>query len=152
MRVYGFLFWLDVCFWMMAVAFLCRMCEWINICVSSNVCPCWWLVLVYKCYFAAVLSIFINVYCVFLCHGWDYRSKSVCYSWVSAIVFAQCLGLSLFVDKRMLWDKWFSTCQSQQKDKRWEKKEVRDEEWNMMEAFRGFIWGAWVWNGRQSKA
>ena len=61
--------------------------------------------------------------------GRDHRSKSVCCSWGLALVFSQCLGLSLFVDKRMLWDKWFSTCPSKQKDERWEKKQVRDGEW-----------------------
>lgn len=39
---------------------------------------------------------------------------------------AGALALGLFVDKRMLGDKWFSTCQSELKDRRWEKREVRD--------------------------
>lgn len=80
-------------------------------------------------------------------HGWDYHSKSVCYSWVKAIVFSQCLGLSLFMDKRMLRGKWFSTCQSEEKDKRWEKREVRDRERENDEAFRETMRGA----GEQKK-
>lgn len=138
--------WLGLCLWMMMVAAGCRqdvrmhkhecMCVSVTVfqseCVSLNV-GGW-------CYLVGVLCMFM---CVsvwlwwgggvegvrgFCLHGSDYHSKSACYSWVNAIVFSQCLGLSLFVDKRMLWGKWFSTCQSEEKDKRWEKREVRDGE------------------------
>lgn len=115
-----------------------RMCECISMCVSScmcvsasqSVCPS--LLVASVCIqvlLGSVLCMFMSVkVCVFCVRGGDYRSKSACYSWVGATAFSLCLGPSLFVDKRMLWDKWFSTCQSEQKDERWEKKEVRDAE------------------------
>lgn len=37
----------------------------------------------------------------------------------------------------MLWGKWFSTCQSEEKDKRWEKREVRDRERENDGGFQG---------------
>lgn len=127
--------------WVMVAAAACRqdvrvhkhVGVFLHVCVSASQSVCPWLLMASACIQVLLGSRALHVHecesvCVFCVRGGDYRSKSACYSWVGATAFSLCLGPSLFVDKRMLWDKWFSTCQSEQKDERWEKKEVRDAE------------------------
>lgn len=103
-----------------------KMCQCINRCVLAWGCAheCWCRCLCTSATWSVVLCMLMSVRMCFCVHGGDYRSKSVCYSWAGATAVSVCLGPGLFADKRMLRDKWFSTCQSEQKDKRWKKKGV----------------------------
>lgn len=103
---------------------LFKMCQCINRCALAWGCAheCWCLCT--RATWSVVLCMLMSVRVCFCVHGGDYRSKSVCYSWVGATAVSVCLGPGLFADKRMPRDKWFSTCQSEQKDKRWKKKGV----------------------------
>lgn len=103
-----------------------KMCKRMSRCVFAGVCAheCWCRCLCTSATCSAVLCMIMSVCMCFRVHGGDYHSKSACFSWVGAAAVSVCLGPGLFADKRMLRDQWFSTCQSEQKDKRWKKKEV----------------------------
>lgn len=115
----------QICVWVMRPVVL-KMCQCINRCVlapgCARECCCWCLCT--SATWPLVLCMLMSVRMCFCAHAGDYRSKSVCCSWVGATAVRICLGPGLFADKRMLGDKWFSTCQSEQKDKRWKKKGV----------------------------
>lgn len=102
-----------------------KMCQCMSRCVLAWGCvrECWCWCLFTSATWSVVLCMLMSArMCVFCLRGGDDRSKSVCYSWVGATAVSVCLGPGLFADKRMLGDKWFSTCQSEQKDKRWKKR------------------------------